>query len=95
MTVNAHPKQRTVRLKGKAYTKFRLEVAIHAIYTCDDCFCYAPELDINGKFDKFTCGHVAHIKSRGSGGGDTLDNVKWKCWDCHTKEHGPRWSKGG
>ena len=95
MTVNAHQKQKTVRLKGKAKTKFRRKVAWRAFGFCEECNGNAP-IFVDGVFDVFTCGHVSHIKSYGAGGGDTMDNVKWKCYQCHiVKEHGPRWSKGG
>lgn len=30
---------------------------------------------------------MAHIKSRGAGGSDTLGNVKTSCKECHTKQH--------
>ncbi len=30
---------------------------------------------------------MAHIKSRGAGGSDTLDNVKTLCHTCHMREH--------
>jgi 5-methylcytosine-specific restriction endonuclease McrA len=31
---------------------------------------------------------VHHIKSRGSGGGDTVDNLMVLCTTCHNKAHG-------
>ena len=76
------PKKKAIRLKGKAYTLFRKAVYERARGMCDECGLPAPLLD-DGRFNVFTCGHVAHIRSRGAGGGDTLDNVKWKCWECH------------
>ena len=30
---------------------------------------------------------MAHVKSRGSGGSDTLENVQTLCHQCHMKEH--------
>ena len=90
--MNPQPKTKPIRLKGKAKTEFRRAVAERAKYHCEDCGCHAPSL-VYGVFDVFNCGHVAHIKSYGAGGGDTMDNVKWKCNHCHIeKEHGPRWS---
>ena len=80
------PKPKTIRLKGKAYTKFRLEVYEREEGLCQDCGVFVPAL-IDGRFDEFLCGHVAHIKSRGACGGDTHDNVKWKCFKHHRREH--------
>ena len=86
------PKPHTIRLKGKAKTEFRREVAERAKYHCENCGRHTPSL-IYGVFDVFNCGHVSHIKSYGSGGGDTLDNVKWKCYKCHILiEH---WKENG
>lgn len=91
------PKNKPVRLKGKAYTEFRREVYNQANGICSDCGMYAPLVDpISFCFEVFTCGHVSHIKSRGAGGGDTMDNVRWKCYSCHIlKEHGLKFSGGG
>jgi len=92
----ADPKKHTVRLKGKAYTAFRKSV--HEKYSgrCVECGRYAPLLDADGAFDVFGCGHVAHTRSRGSGGEDVKNNVRWLCPKCHLeKEHGPKWSGGG
>ena len=88
------PKPKTTRLKGKGKTEFRKKVFNRSSGFCEDCGVYAPLLDNDGLFDVFMCGHVSHIKSYGAGGGDTLDNVKWKCYNCHiNKEHGPKFSK--
>lgn len=86
------PKPHTIRLKGKAYEKFRLEVWKRAGGRCEICGAWSPLRDRDGVFDVFTSGHISHIKSRGSGGSDTLDNVKWSCFKCHSKHHGPKWS---
>ena len=32
-------------------------------------------------------GEMAHIKARGAGGSDTLDNVRLLCRACHRREH--------
>jgi len=80
------PKPKTIRLEGQAYTAFRKEVCDRAHSRCEICGKYAPLL-IDGYFDLYGCGHVSHIKSRGAGGSDTLDNVKWSCSDCHYKRH--------
>lgn len=92
-TMNPNPKHKPIRLKGKAYTKFRKAVHDRALGRCESCGCYAPLL-VDGCFDVFTCGHVSHIVGRGAGGSDTLDNAKWECHDCHILgKHGPQWQK--
>ena len=87
------PKNKPIRLKGKAYTKFRKEVHDHYNGMCAKCGAWSP-FTINGVFDVWTCGHVSHVKSRGAGGSDILDNVKWHCYACHSEHHGPRWKRG-
>ena len=90
--INPCPKHIPVRLKGKAKSEFRRAVAERANFKCEDCGRYVPSL-IYGVFCVFNCGHVAHIKSYGVGGGDTMENVKWKCYSCHIlKEH---WKENG
>ena len=91
--MKSYPKKKPIRLKGKAKKDFRIAVGTRAYFHCEICGIYAP-VDFYGEFDLHYCGHVSHIKSYGAGGGDTMDNVKWKCFSCHIeKEHGPRWSK--
>jgi len=84
------PKNKPIRLKGKAKRKLRIAVFEREDGICQDCKKYAP---LNGT-SIFDIGHEAHIKSVGSGGEDKMDNVRWLCYSCHIiKEHGPRWSK--
>ena len=92
----AIPKRPPKRLHGKAYSKLRKEVYETAGGICSRCGAYAPLTDENGQFDVFSCGHVAHRKSRGSGGDDTIENTDWLCPTCHLEgDHGPRWSGRG
>ena len=74
-----------VRLKGKELLWLRFECYARDRLTCQDCgvkvhwmarFAGDPEA-----YD------MAHIKSRGAGGSDTLDNVVTKCHRCHLLEH--------
>ena len=88
------PKKKPVRLSGKAYQKFRKQVWKRAYGFCENCGVYVPLLMPEGGFDKYYCGHVSHIKSRGAGGEDTLENVTWECFSCHSAKHGPRWERG-
>ena len=97
--MNPCPKHIPLRLKGKAKTEFRRDVAERAGERCEAikpngkvCGVHAP-LKWNGVFYS---GHVCHIKSYGAGGGDTMDNVYYGCPKCHLEnEHGPRWSHKG
>jgi len=82
------PKEKTIRLKGKAYSKLREEAYNRAGECCEDCGRWLP---LTGD-TVFNIAHLSHIKSRGAGGSDTLDNVKIKCFECHIMdEHGPKW----
>ena len=83
------PKPKIIRLYGRDYTEFRESVFNQANGCCWNCGRYVP-LYINGEFDEYRCGHVVHKKSRGAGGGDTLDNTEWGCFDCHRAEHDGR-----
>ena len=84
------PKPKTVRLNKKEYAKFRIEVFQRENGICQECGKFVPAIMHNGGYDMFLCGHVAHIRSRGAGGGDTPDNVKWMCFECHRREHDGR-----
>lgn len=89
------PKRKRITLKGKAYTEFRRKVAKRAKEHCEKCGLHAPRLWY-GVFNLWWCGNVAHIKSRGAGGDDTMgengsdNNVRWLCFECHRKEHDGR-----
>lgn len=88
--MNPNPKNKPIRLKGKKYTEFRKDLADRAGEQCETCGIPVPRL-FNGYFHAYWCGHVSHIKSRGAGGSDTMDNVKWECFECHSAKHGPEW----
>lgn len=88
----ADPKTKTVRLNKNQYAELRKQVGKRAGWRCQNCGRFIP-LTFDGVFDIFTCGHVRHIKSRGSGGGDTLENTEYWCYDCHIAgEHGLKFS---
>ncbi len=95
MTFNPpHPKHKAIRLHGKAYAELKRKVWIRDGGRCVTCNAKVPLKDWDGQFDRFTCAHLSHIKSRGAGGDDTPENTQIKCYSCHIgKEHGPRWNK--
>jgi 5-methylcytosine-specific restriction endonuclease McrA len=70
------PKGRT-RLKGKALVHLREQCLDRDGYKC--CIC--------GKRVSWKSGHMAHIKSRGAGGEDVIENVRTLCAEDHMKEH--------
>ena len=71
------PKHTPVRLKGKAVGELRQQCFERDHFRCVLCGSqYNLQMD--------------HIKSRGLGGGDTLDNVQTLCGgpnSCHAKKH--------
>lgn len=90
--IQQYPKNKPIRLTGKKKRKLRQDCYERAGGHCEECDAPAPW--DGGVMYR---GHMAHIKSYGAGGGDTLDNVKWKCATCHVGnggEHGPRWTNG-
>ena len=87
------PKIRPVRLRGKAYTKFRKDVCARAMSRCDTCHLFAPIQDGETEFNLYRHGHVSHIRHHSIGGGDTMDNVIWECKNCHDKRNAPRWGE--
>ena len=90
--LNPDPKQTPIRLKGAAYSKLKREVYQRDGGRCVDCRRWVP-LTVNGMFVPYRCAHLAHIKSRGAGGEDTMDNVRILCHSCHVENmHGPQWS---
>jgi 5-methylcytosine-specific restriction endonuclease McrA len=49
---------------------------------CVDCGVVRP---LEGSV--FSRMHLAHVVSRGAGGGDTISNTRSKCHRCHSNEH--------
>jgi 5-methylcytosine-specific restriction endonuclease McrA len=69
-----------IRLKGEALAALRRQCFTRDGWSCVDC----------GRGIGWASGHMAHIKSRGSGGSDVIENVRTKCGDCHDAEHHPK-----
>jgi hypothetical protein len=84
--IRPQPKHKAIRLIGKAYTDFRKNVHNRAHGMCEKCGDWSPYL-LGGRFDLIQCGHISHIKSRGAGGSDTMDNGEWLCFWCHRAKH--------
>jgi len=79
----AQPKHKRIALKGKAYSELRKALYERAKGYCETCCKYAPLLDHEGQFDIFACGHVSHIKSKGAGGDDSMENCLYECFSCN------------
>ncbi len=86
--VTPQPKpEKKERLKGQRLQYQRQQLHDREKGLCQGCKKYFPVTigDAHGRqvFDKFRCGHRSHIKSRGAGGKDNLDNLMWHCFYCH------------
>ena len=80
------PKPKRIDLNRKDYQELRRQAWSRAGGLCENEDCGSPApLEIGGEFVLWGCGHLAHIKSKGAGGDDTLDNVRWLCPKCHGK----------
>ena len=84
------PKIKPVRLKGKARSAFKLRLYMErAKGHCESCGRYIP---FSGG-TVFEIAHLIHIKSVGSGGGDTEENCKIGCFSCHIENGHLKWRK--
>jgi 5-methylcytosine-specific restriction endonuclease McrA len=74
-----------VRLYGKDLESLRRDCWLRHNETCQTC---GERVYYQARFDGDPRAYdMAHIQSRGSGGSDTLENVRCKCHSCHMKEH--------
>lgn len=74
-----------VRLSGEALEKLRMDCWLRDHMRCVDCgrvTLWQPRFD-----GDFLAYDMAHKKSRGARGSDTLNNMVTKCHLCHMKEH--------
>jgi 5-methylcytosine-specific restriction endonuclease McrA len=67
------------RLKGKAMASLRLLAFLRDDGVCVDC----------GKILDWATFHLAHVKAKRRNG-DSLENVRCKCFECHHREHNPK-----
>lgn len=71
-----------IRLYGPALEALRRDCYNRDKQACVDCGAHVYwEPGYIGSM------HMAHIKSRGAGGSDVIDNVETKCAECHGKSH--------
>jgi 5-methylcytosine-specific restriction endonuclease McrA len=84
------PKPQRIKLNSKDYSELRKKVWKKQNGLCAEC---GQWVKLDGD-TIFNTAHLAHIKSRGSGGSDVESNVRILCPFCHLQiEHGPQWSK--
>ncbi len=75
----------TIRLDGDDLTALR-----RACYERDGGHCVICGRSVMWESGYYGSMHMAHIKARGAGGSDTLENVETKCPRCHFNQHNPR-----
>ena len=80
----AFPKNAAIRLKGDDLKMLRLQCLQRDRGRCRECHVRVSDSLPDWHPLKY---HMAHIKSRGANGSDTIDNVRTLCGDCHRKEH--------
>jgi 5-methylcytosine-specific restriction endonuclease McrA len=77
-----------VRTTGEDTTALRLAVFTRDNYHCVEC---ERRVFPNAALEAPRKAHMAHIEGRGSGGSDTLDNLRTLCGVCHLiNEHNPK-----
>ena len=76
-------RMKNVRLTGDPLTQLRIDCLRRDRMKCTECGRRVRD-DVPDWLPYKA--HMAHIKSRGAGGSDTLDNVRTKCGQCHTVE---------
>lgn len=77
----------TVRLKGRAMEALRFSCFERDKWRCQECGRWIAWGEDWSNPQGRPVGEMAHIKSRGAGGSDTLDNVRTLCPKCHGDEH--------
>src|ERR1700688_491067 len=64
-------------LFGADVRQLRQDVYVRDEGKCQKC----------GELTLWNYGHLHHVKHRGQGGADNMENVIWICRDCHASEH--------
>jgi 5-methylcytosine-specific restriction endonuclease McrA len=75
--MNPQPKKKRKKLSPVKYHQVRVDLYNDQKEYCPICGCWMP----------FDLAHLHHKKSRGSGGGDDLENLVLICFKCHRKVH--------
>jgi len=72
-----NPKPPKIKLSDKK--KHELRIALYNVYGehCPKCMAWR----------EFNQMHLHHIKRRGAGGDDRLNNLSWECFECHDRDH--------
>jgi 5-methylcytosine-specific restriction endonuclease McrA len=88
--IRPRTKPRPGRLKGEDLEALRLSCFIRDGWKCKEC---GKGVALRPHECAWSA-HMAHIKAKRIGG-DSLDNVRTLCGDCHRKEHnyGPSMTK--
>ena len=73
-----------IRLTGSDLADLRFACWRRDGGRCVRCNVAVSDYTLLNKYD------MAHIKSRGAGGSDVLENVKTLCHQCHMREHSGR-----
>jgi hypothetical protein len=75
---NPRPKKKRIELTEVEKAKLKLKKYRLANFRCECC----------GRFLlRITHARLHHIRSRGAGGGDTVENTRILCWWCHRLTH--------
>lgn len=75
----------TVRLTGKALAKLRLQCWMRDFGRCKQC---GRKVYFEARFDGDPLAYdMAHKRSRGAGGDDSLENVETLCHEDHMERH--------
>ena len=75
-----------VRLSGEKLARLRLECWMRDLGRCKQC---GRKLFYEKRYEGDPLAYeMAHRRSRGASGDDSLDNVRTLCSECHRQEHG-------
>jgi len=78
------PKHKRIKLSAVEWSKLRKQVWKEQHGRCAECKHW---IRLDGD-TVFNTAHLAHIKSKGSGGDDSRENVRILCFRCHIlREH--------